>query len=38
VAAYRTELRGRMLASPLCDPDRFSAHLARELLLLWESK
>jgi len=38
VAAFRTELRGRMLASPLCDPDRFSAHLARELLLLWESK
>jgi predicted O-linked N-acetylglucosamine transferase (SPINDLY family) len=36
VAAYRAALRGRMLASPLCDPDRFSGHLARELMMLWE--
>jgi predicted O-linked N-acetylglucosamine transferase (SPINDLY family) len=38
VSTYRTELRGRMLASTLCDADRFSGHLARELMLLWESK
>jgi predicted O-linked N-acetylglucosamine transferase (SPINDLY family) len=35
LAGMRGGLRARMLASPLCDIDRFTAHLAAALTMMW---
>jgi predicted O-linked N-acetylglucosamine transferase (SPINDLY family) len=36
LTAYRETMRGRMLASPLCDQGRFAGHLADALMGIWE--
>lgn len=36
LAALRASMRRRLLASPLCDVDRFIGHLDRTLLTIWQ--
>jgi predicted O-linked N-acetylglucosamine transferase (SPINDLY family) len=38
ITAYRTTMRARMLASKLCDQDRFCQNLSGALLDFWESR
>jgi protein O-GlcNAc transferase len=37
LAGYRETMRGRMLASPLCDQQRFASNLSRALLEVWDA-